>query len=144
MRLKAGPARLCAGKVTCANSIVGPRYCVMDYTMESVARPHDGGLCGFVAERDDRWAALVVFGAALGTHDRREDAIRQVREDGLATLAERWTLVNGETGDEEVVVIVEANTSAVMVARGYYSLPGVPTVTVTAEEIAAGRWRLRQ
>jgi hypothetical protein len=37
-----------------------------------------------------------------------------------------------------VVCIQEARPGAVTVALGYYSLPGVPTLTITAEELAAG------
>ena len=33
-----------------------------------------------------------MFGAELGRHHRREDAVEQVLTEGLASLAERWTL----------------------------------------------------
>ncbi len=62
--------------------------------------------------------------------------------EGLASLAERWTLRHGDSGDEEVVCIQEANASAVTVARGYYSMPGVPTLTITAAQIASGEWEM--
>ena len=61
---------------------------------------------------------------------------------GLPSLAERWTLRHGASGDEEVVCIQEANASAVTVARGYYSLPGVPTLTITAAQIRSGEWQM--
>ena len=110
--------------------------------VEEVRRPDDDELCGHVELRDGSWAALTVFGAVLGRHDDRDAAVDQVRREGLASLAERWTLRHGETGDEEVVCIQEANARAVTVALGYYSLPGVPTRVITADEIASGKWHL--
>jgi hypothetical protein len=112
--------------------------------VEEVRRQNDGELCGHVAERAGTWYALTVFGAVLGRHDDREGAAHQVLTDGLASLAERWTLRNGETGDEEVVCIQEANTTSVTLARGYYSMPGVPTLTITAAQMSAGEWALHR
>jgi hypothetical protein len=112
--------------------------------MEEVRRPEDDELCGHVERRDGSWCALTVFGAVLGRHDRREPAVEQVLGEGLASLAERWTLRHGDTGEEEVVCIQEANASAVTVVLGYYSLPGVPTLTITADQIASGDWELHR
>ena len=42
-----------------------------------------------------------------------------------------------------MVCIQEAHPGAVTVARGYYSLPGVPTLTITADQLATGEWQLR-
>jgi hypothetical protein len=112
--------------------------------VDEVRRQCDDELCGHVAYRDGRWCALTVFGAVLGRHDSRDAAEQQLLEEGLPSLAERWTLRHGETGDEEVVCIQEANAAAVTVARGYYSLPGVPTLTITARQIAAGEWEMRR
>jgi hypothetical protein len=83
-----------------------------------------------------------VFGAVLGSHEKRASAADQLLNEGLSSLAERWTLRHVATGDEEVVCIQEANSGGVTVARGYYSLPGVPTVTITKEQIASGEWEL--
>ena len=110
--------------------------------VEEVRRPDDGELCGHVEQRLGEWCALTVFGAVLGRHDRRADAVDHVRTAGLASLAERWTLRHGDSGEEEVVCIQEANASAVTVARGYYSMPGVPTLTITAAQIASGEWEM--
>jgi hypothetical protein len=77
--------------------------------VHEVRRHADGELCGYVDERCGRWFALTVFGAVIGHHDRREQAAHEVPVDGLASLAERWTLRNGESGAEEVVCIQEAN-----------------------------------
>jgi hypothetical protein len=110
--------------------------------VEALRRSRDGELCGHVEKRAGQWYALTVFGAELGRHDRREDAADQVLTEGLASLAERWTLRRGESGEEEVVCIQEANAGSVTVARGYYSLPGVPTLTVTAAQIASGEWEM--
>lgn len=112
--------------------------------MQEVRRPDDDELCGHIDHRDGRWHALALFGAVLGSHDSREAAQQQVLDEGLASLAERWTLRDGASGDEEVVCIQEVNGGAVTVARGYYSLPGVPTLTITMDEIASGEWQLRR
>jgi hypothetical protein len=110
--------------------------------MIEVRRPEDGELCGFVAERDGGWDAVTVFGALLGEHDGRTDAERHVRDVGLASLAERWMLVDTTSGDEEIVCIQHASPQEVTVALGYYSLPGVPTRTLARAELDAGRWQL--
>ena len=112
--------------------------------MDEVRRPGDDELCGYVEHRDGRWDALTVFGGILGTHGDREAARKQILDEGLASLAERWTLRNAESGEEDVVCIQEANASAVTVALGYYSLPGVPTLTITARQLASGEWEMRR
>lgn len=110
--------------------------------MDEVRRDHDGELCGHVARIDDEWCALAVFGAVLGLHDDRDAAVQQLLIEGLACLAERWTLRDGTTGADEIVCIQEANPASVTLALGYYSMPGVPTLTVTRDELDAGRWQL--
>src|SRR5215213_6250167 len=85
--------------------------------MEAVRRPSDGELCGYVEQGDGRWHSLTVFGAVLGSHDQRPSAAAPVLSEGLSSLAERWSLRHGESGDEEVVRIQEANDGAVTVAR---------------------------
>lgn len=112
--------------------------------VEEVRRPDDEELCGLVEHRGGRWCAMTVFGAVLGSHDRREDARDQVLGEGLASLADRWTLRHGGTGDEEVVCILEANAAQVVVARGYYATPDVPTLTLTLEQIITGEWELHR
>jgi hypothetical protein len=112
--------------------------------MEAVRRRDDHELLGFVVHRDGRWLALTVFGSVLGSHGHEEEAAQQIHREGLASLAERWTLRHGGSGDEEVVCIVEADPDAVTVALGYYSLPGVPTLTIAAAQLAAGEWELRR
>lgn len=112
--------------------------------MEAVRRHEDGELCGHVERHDGRWCALTVFGAVLGDHDQRDAAVDQVLDEGLSSLSERWTLRNGTSEDEEVVCIQEARPGSVTVARGYSSMPGVPTLTITAEQLATGEWQLRR
>ncbi len=85
-----------------------------------------------------------MFGATLGEHRNEPEARDQVLTEGLASLTERWTLLEVATGAEEVVCILEADPSRVLVARGYYSLPGVPTLTISAAQIASGEWDLRR
>jgi hypothetical protein len=110
--------------------------------VDGLRRESDGELCGYVDQRAGQWLALTVFGAVLGRHDDRAGAADQVLTEGLASLAERWRLRNGATGDEEVVCIQEVDDGAVTVALGYYSLPGVPTLTITRDELASGAWEL--
>ena len=112
--------------------------------MEQVRRTDDDELCGHVDVRDGSWCALTVFGAELGRHDGRDAAVDQVLAEGLASLAERWTLRRGATGEEQVVCIQEANPDTVTVALDYYSLPGVPTLTITTDQLSSGEWDLRR
>ena len=49
--------------------------------MEEIRRPSDGELCGFVELGDGCWRALSVFGAELGAHEQKVDAISQVQDD---------------------------------------------------------------
>jgi len=110
--------------------------------MEEVRRSSDDELCGFVDERGERWLALTVFGAALGEHSSRQAAVDRVLAEGLASLAERWILRHSADGTERVVCIQEANADAVTVALDFYSLPGVPTLTISAAQFAAGEWEM--
>lgn len=111
--------------------------------VEDVRRLDDGELCGHVESHDGVWSALVIFGAPLGQRPTRENAIEQVLTDGLASLAERWTL-RYRDGSDEVVCIQEANAHAVTLARGYYSIPGVPTLTLRATDLTSGEWSLQR
>lgn len=104
-------------------------------------RRDDGELLGHVTGTEGRWQARTVFGAVLGEHAGADEAQREVRERGLAVLADRWTLVDGETGEEQVVVIQHVSPSEVVLALGPYSMPEVPTLTLTVHELA-DRWRL--
>jgi hypothetical protein len=110
--------------------------------VEEVRRADDDELCGYVEVRDGQWCSLVVFGAELGRHDSRESARDQVLRDGLAVLAERWMLREAATGDDRIVCIQEAHPGAVTLALDYYSMPGVPTMTVTSQQLASGEWAL--
>ena len=93
--------------------------------------------------REGSWLALVVFGAVLGHHATREDAVGHVLSEGLSSLADRWTLQR-PGGADEVVCIQEANEHSVTLALGYSSMPGVPTLTITREELDAGVLILRR
>ena len=87
---------------------------------------------------------MTIFGGHLGIHDRREDAEHQVFDVGLASLAERWTLIDTASGEEQVVCIQQASPAAVTLALDYYSLPGVPTMTISRDDLADGRWQLQR
>jgi hypothetical protein len=110
--------------------------------VDAVTRVSDGELCGYVEQREGVWVALTVFGASIGEHQERAGAFRQVLDTGLDSLSRHWTLRNGASGEEEVVCIAQASPGVVVVARDYYSLPGVPKLTITREQLEAGEWEL--
>ena len=112
--------------------------------MDEVRRQDDDELCGHVERRDGHWCALTVFGAVLGHHGDRDAAVDEVLTTGLSSLSERWSLRHGESHDEEAVCIQEAHPGAVTVARGYSSLAGVPTLTITTDQLASGEWQRRR
>lgn len=111
--------------------------------MDEVRRSDDDELCGFVAERADGWHALTVFGGTLGSYPSRRAAESKVRNDGLASMMERWILVDHDADDEQVVCIQEVRPDAVTVVLGYYAMPGVPTMRIDRTELDARRWTLR-
>lgn len=102
-----------------------------------VRRDGDHELCGYVAADDGggHWLAMTIFGAPLGTSSTPDRAVEHVLAEGLAVLAERWTLRRPGEPDE-IVCILEANPGEVTVALGYYATPDVPTLTITAAELA--------
>ena len=83
-----------------------------------------------------------MFGAELGEHPTRDAAVGQVLSEGLAALADRWVLRRGDDAPEEVVCVVEANPESVTVALDYYSMPGVPTLTIPSADLISGRWTM--
>ena len=95
----------------------------------------DGELCGFVRAAEGGWQALTVFGGVLAHAEEEHEAERRVRETGLASLADRWTMIDHTTGEEEIVLIQEASPDGVTVAIGYYSLPGVPTRRIERSDL---------
>ena len=105
-------------------------------------RREDGELCGYVALHDGRWRSLTTFGAALGEHDSERDARQHVAALGLSALADRWTLTDRSTGEEQLVCIQQVSPTAITLALGYSSLPGVPTMTILVEDLRAERWHL--
>lgn len=107
------------------------------------ARREDGELCGFVVQRADAWAALTVFGAELGRTEDEHDAHALVIRLGLSSLAERWELRARCEDEWQTICIQEANPHRVRLALGYYSMPGVPTREISADEIRAGEFELR-
>lgn len=111
--------------------------------MEAIHRD-DGELCGFVRERDGQWHATTVFGSLIEATDSPAAATQVVREVGLAALAERWLLLDGTSAEAEVVCIQEASPDGVTLALGYFSMPGVPTLRITRDEIDNGRYVLRR
>jgi hypothetical protein len=105
---------------------------------EEVRRDRDDELEGFITAVDGGWAALTVFGGTLGTADARRAAIELVHRRGLASLAERWYWWSRADAKWRIVLPQEASPGRVRVAIGAYSLPGVPTTLITADDLVAG------
>lgn len=106
--------------------------------LEEVRRAKDGELEGYIAPGDDGWRALTVFGGHLATTGSRAEAADLVHRRGLSSLADRWHWWSRASGEWQVVLPQEASPGRVRVAVGYYSLPGVATATITADDLAAG------
>lgn len=107
-------------------------------------RRDDGELCGFVTPLADGFAALTVFGGHLGTAGEPHLAAELVRTTGLAALAERWLFHRDGEDHGQIVCIQEASPDGVTLALDYYSMPGVPTLRVSADELRRGVHRLRR
>jgi hypothetical protein len=104
-----------------------------------VRRERDDELEGYVeATEDGAWRALTVFGGVLATLPSRDAAIELVHRQGLASLAERWYWWSRRDATWRTVVPQETSPGRVCVAIGYYSLPGVETALITAQDLAAG------
>ncbi|MEJ8277467.1 hypothetical protein [Pseudonocardia spirodelae] len=98
----------------------------------------DGEIVGVVHAHDGGFRSCTVFGHPLHDAADADEARRHLREKGLAVLAERWEL---DDGDGPVAVrLVEVAPDAVTVAPEY---PGpVPrTLRLTGDDLA--RLRLR-
>ncbi|HEX6868607.1 MAG TPA: 1-(5-phosphoribosyl)-5-[(5-phosphoribosylamino)methylideneamino] imidazole-4-carboxamide isomerase [Candidatus Limnocylindrales bacterium] len=107
----------------------------------AIRRREDGELLGAIRPGDgddDRWFALTVFGGTLGHASSAAGARAIVERDGLGALARRWFYRSRTSGGWQVVLIQEAWPGRVRVVEGLYALPGVPTRTVTADDLAAG------
>lgn len=106
--------------------------------MADVRRAEDGELLGSVVETTDgRWAALAVFGGVLGVSSTSAEARALVESEGLASLARRWWY-RPPGGPWTVVLIQEAWPGRARLVEGVYALPGVPTIDLSAADLAAG------
>jgi len=110
--------------------------------MIQVRRDEDYELCGFVAEAGDRWLAMTVFGAELGHRDDYDEAVRLVLDEGLASLAGHWMLSGPDVDGEQIVCIQHASQGSVTLALDYYSMPGVPSLTLSTDQLRTGLWTL--
>jgi hypothetical protein len=106
--------------------------------MIEVRRPSDGELCGGVRALASEWQSLTVFGGILAQHCTRETAEQHVLDVSLASLAERWWYRPDPSTEWQIVCIQEANSQSVRLALDYYSMPGVPTITITRAEMQSG------
>ena len=103
-----------------------------------VRRADDNELCGSIREADGSWAACTIFGAVLAAGLTQAEATNFVLDNGLAALSEPWAFIASPGEEEQVVRIVEASPSMVRLALDFYSLPGVPTVTLTSADLETG------
>ncbi|MGB8858708.1 MAG: hypothetical protein WCC60_05605 [Ilumatobacteraceae bacterium] len=106
--------------------------------MIEIRRTEDDELCGHVVEHDGTWRALAVFGGELGRYDTRDEAVQLVLDDGLASLAAHWHYRSEALPDWQIVCIQEASPASVRIALDYYSMPGVPTLTLRREDLDDG------
>ncbi len=100
--------------------------------MEEVRRGNDRELCGVIQESNGSWAACTVFGAVLADGKTKSEATNYVLEHGLAVLSEPWILTTSSSKVDQVVRIIEASPSEVRLALGFYSVPGVPVITLSS------------
>ncbi len=110
--------------------------------MIEVRRDDDNELCGFVDETSDGWLAMTVFGAGLRRCADYDEAVGVVLDEGLASLAEHWVLSGPNLDGEQVVCIQTASPGSVTLALDYYSVPGVPSMTLSTAELRSGLWTL--
>jgi hypothetical protein len=108
-----------------------------------VRRDGDNELCGYVTEEAGGWLASSMFGGRLCRRGSYDEAVQAVLSDGLASLASHWMLSGPDIEGEQIVCIQNASPQTVTVALDYYSMPGVPTVTLSRADLEAGVWRLR-
>ncbi|WP_410647379.1 hypothetical protein [Amycolatopsis sp. cmx-4-54] len=83
----------------------------------TVYRAEDGEHVGYVVPAPEtRWQALTVFGYPLGGPAAFDDSVALLEAEGLAILAERWSVKQGddwvgcrlvETSPEAVVVQID-------------------------------------
>lgn len=100
-----------------------------------VWRDDDGELLGFVEPgADGGWRALAVFGAELAVVDDRGAAEAVVGSIGLAVLADRWWLREGDSWVP--AVIQEAGPERVRAFVG--ALPDTPRAVTLTGPAAAG------
>ena len=78
--------------------------------------------------------------AACGLYLDDRHRVRLHSRQSVQLAADGDNLLAGE----KVHQIQEVNPESVTVARGYYSLPGVPTLTLTTRQLAGGEWELRR
>ena len=107
----------------------------------AIRRAEDGELLGAIRPgegEDGGWLALTVFGGTLGHAPSAAGARAIVARDGLGALARRWFHRSRASGAWQVVRIQEAWPGRVRVIVGLDALPGVPTRTITADDLAAG------
>ncbi len=112
--------------------------------MIEVRRQDDNELCGFVNKVDDGWLAVTVFGAELDRCHDHDRAVKVVLDEGLASLADHWILNGPDVDGDQIVCIQSASPGRVTLALGYYSLPGVPSMTLSLDELRSGLWTLRR
>lgn len=87
-----------------------------------------------------------MFGATLRVHPSPLEAADHLREHGLSVLTELWLYRADldEDSEGEVARIVEASPAGVTIVVDYFAMPGAPRVTLTPDDIIAGRLRIAE
>jgi hypothetical protein len=104
--------------------------------MIEVRRESDSELCGYIERIDGQWRSLTVFGGVLAIHPDQHEATDHVLTAGLSSLAERWWYREDPSSEWQIVCIQEASPDSVRLALDYYSGPGVPTITVSRDQLS--------
>ncbi len=97
--------------------------------MESVHRPEDNELVGFVcAEKDKLWSPLTVFQYALAEPMPKEAAIGYLCSHGLAVLADTWQFYDASDTEWYACTAIEAKPGHVTIRISDYGHPNVNEV----------------
>lgn len=93
-------------------------------TRTEIRREDDDELLGYVGPADHgRSLALAVFGGELGVHPDHESAERQIREVGLASLADRWWIDAGNGWEQCWLIEVSPERLVAVIADYAYLAP---------------------
>lgn len=126
------------GTFTLAEALIAIDQATADPVTGVVRRPSDGEALGSVRRLADGWIAETVFGGHLATTPDRAAALDRLEADGLGAMARRWWYRPEPDADWQVALVQEAWPGRATLVLGPYALPGLPTVTVSREDLLRG------